>query len=46
MTTYGEGYYRVMERISQQFLGLHNLNSLAHLERKIHCYQQFPSQPH
>lgn len=35
-----------MERISQQFLGLHNLNSLAHLERKIQCYSQFAAHPH
>jgi hypothetical protein len=46
MTTYGEGYYKVMERINKQFLGLHNLNALGHLERKIQCYSQFSSQPH
>ena len=35
-----------MERISQQFLPLHNLNSLSHLEAKLNCYQQFSNKPH
>lgn len=35
-----------MERISQQFLPLHNLNSLTHLDAKLACYNQFSTMPH
>jgi hypothetical protein len=46
MSSYGEGYYRVMEGISQQFLPLHNLNALSHLEAKLACFTQFAARPH
>lgn len=46
MATYGEFYYKVLEQISNDYLGLHNLNNLQQLEAKIKCYQQFSNKPH
>lgn len=46
MATYGSGYYNVLEKVSQKYLGLHNLNSLNHLDNKIKCYNKFSNQPH
>lgn len=46
MTTYGSAYFNVLEKISNQFLGLHNLNSLTHLENKLKCFTQYSNQPH
>ena len=46
MTAYGEGYFKVLEKINNDYLGMHNLNTLSHIENKIKCYKQFSSQPH
>ena len=45
MATYGELYFKVLERTSNQYLGLHNLNVLDQLDRKANCFTQFGKQP-
>ena len=41
MATYGEFYYKMLERINVDYMGLHNLSALDVLDRKIKCYSQF-----
>ena len=45
MATYGEFYFNVLEKTSNDYLALHNLHSLHQLDRKINCYQQFNKAP-
>lgn len=35
-----------MEKINNQYLALHNLNSLKQIEKKINCYNQYSQKPH
>ena len=46
MATYGENYFRVLEKTSSNYLALHNLNALNSLDLKLKCYKQHQQQPH
>lgn len=46
MAAYGSGFYTVLEKVSEKYLPLSNLNSLNHLDHKIKCFNKFSNQPH
>lgn len=46
MATYGEFYFKVLERTNKDYQGLHNLTYLDQIERKINCYNQYATKPH
>ena len=45
MAVSGESYYKLLEMVNNQYLGLHNLNQLRHVESKIACYDKFLNKP-